>query len=236
MVTCELAQATSFFLGNMPTNEENITFANNATGMLIQGFPSNNPQLTVNLTSSQVLLAATSGQGNIFASPPAGIAQGNFPLLNAAITMANGDAYSDLIFNPNVGGNPGNCPTCQLGGTAFITVQAVSSDGILQAPEVFSFTMGPGNNFATLIASPGQFIASTTIETPGGVSSLSQTRISGPYGIGVVPEIPVPVPDPNTVSLLGFGLTAFGLCFKKLRRRYDLIKLVTNQSKASSWE
>jgi len=221
LVTCELAHATaiSFSLGNNTGGlDEVIASLTPSTGLQLRGNPSDHPNLVVAVSSSQILLATAGGNSGLFANPPAGIAIGNFPLTNAAFTMANGDVYSDLLINPFVGGNMGNCPNCVLGAPATISVLPTDANGNFQPVEEFTYTLTTGNNFVTIQANPGFFIAQTTIQFSGGISSLGQPRISGPFGIGLTPDLTEEAAEPATLSLLGFGLAAFGLCFRKIAK------------------
>src|SRR5690242_4456462 len=70
LIGCELALATTIFtLGNNPSGDVNILLNSGATGTTVQGAPNGFPTLTVNFTSSQVLLEPSSGQARISANP-----------------------------------------------------------------------------------------------------------------------------------------------------------------------
>jgi len=127
------------------------------------------------------------------------------PLTNLSISFANGGSYGDLIINPFVGG-PGVCAFC-TGGATTITVNAITSGGVAEAPVTFTgLTLGNGNNFLTIVATGGESIVKTTISAPGGFDDLRQPRISGPF-LG-------PVPEPSTITFLLTGLGLIGLAMK----------------------
>jgi len=205
LVGCSLADASIVFtLGNNPSDDVNILLNSGLSGTTVQGTPNQLPGVLINFTSSQTLLEPSSGQARVSASPE------GTPLTNIAISLANGGSYGDIIINPFVGG-PGVCALC-TGGASTITVNAITSGGIAEAPVTFSgLTLGNGNNFLTIVATGGESIVSTSIVAPGGFDDLRQPRISGPFlgpggSAGNVPE-----PATYTMLLSGLGLIGLGL-------------------------
>ena len=202
IVSCGLAYAdtVTFTLGNVPSGDVNILLNSGTTGTTVQGSPNGSPQLTVNFTSTQVLLEPSSGQARVSANPE------GTPLTNLSISLASGFTYTDLIINPFVGG-PGVCPNCVLG-NATVTVNALSSTGTPEAPQTFTYALGNGNNFITIVAINGEKIVSTSISAPGGFNDLRQPRISGPFSS---------VPEPASLFSLGFAVLGLGLAMRRLK-------------------
>jgi hypothetical protein len=194
IASCGMMNANIIFtLGNNPQPDEvNILLKSGTTGTLVTGTPSGFPGMTVDFTSTQSLAEPASGQARIARDPEGA------PLTNLTIALASGD-YGDLIMNPFIGG----CRAC-LGGTTTITVNSVGKFGNPEAATTFSYDLGNGNNFLTIVASGGERITSTSIDNPGGFNDLRQPRISG-LSTGTVPE-------PGTYMLLvaGLGLIAVG--------------------------
>src|SRR5579862_1483417 len=188
-------QASIIFTpGNNPSNDVNILLNSGATGTIVTGSPNMFPGVIVDFTSTQSLSEPSPGQARIAANPE------GTPLTNLTISLADGLTYGDLIINPFIGGL---CPNC-AGGASTITVQAVSSNGTLEAPAVYTgLTVGNGNNFLTIVATGGESIVSTTISVAGGINDLRQPRISGPFA--------AEVPESTTYSLIGAGLALLGI-------------------------
>jgi hypothetical protein len=205
LLTSGLAHADVIFtLGNNPSDEVNILLNSGATGTNVQGSPNGLPGLLVNFASTQTLLEPSSGQARVSANPE------GTPLTNLSISLANGGSYGDLILNPFVGG-PGVCALC-TGGTATITVNAISATGTPEPAVVFNYTLGSGNNFLTIVATGGESILRTSISAPGGFSDLRQPRISGPFQ-----GPPIATPESGSLSLLGCGLAGVALLARKSR-------------------
>jgi hypothetical protein len=205
LMTSELAHADIIFtLGNNPSDEVNILLNSGANGTNVQGSPNGLSGFLVNFTSTQGLLLPSSGHARVSANPE------GTPLTNLSISLANGGSYGDLILNPFVGG-PGVCALC-TGGTATMTVNAISSSGLAEPAAVFTYTLGSGNNFLTILASGGESIVSTSISAPGGFNDLRQPRISGPFQAP-----PIATPEPGSLSLLACGLLGVALYTRKSR-------------------
>lgn len=196
-------QAATITLGNNPQpNENNILLNTGTSGTTVTGTLNTFPNVLVNFTSNQALTEPASGQARIQA-------QNGSALTSLSVSLANGLTYGDLIFNPAIVGNLGS------GGTG--TVNVITTAGT-SAP--FSFTVGPGQNYVTVLAGPGEGIISTTVSVPGGFASFQQPRISGPFNVAV-PQGGGGgtqggfVPEPATFALMGGGLAGIALLRRK---------------------
>jgi hypothetical protein len=189
----------AFQLGNNPQpGDQNVQFDAGLTGMTVTGH-TNQTNTLVNFTSTQTLNTPNSGQSRVIAVN----ASGTQVALNTITGSVPNFTFTDLIFNPflNQGTGPGT------GGSATVTVNALSA---ANAPEVgmFTYNLGNGNNFLTMLATNGEKITSVNITAAGGFTDLEQVRISG---LAVVPE-------PSTLAMVCVtGL--FGLGYAWRRRR-----------------
>ena len=194
-----LQASVIFDLGNHPQPDEvNILLNSGQSGTTVTGTSNFFPNLIVDFSSTQSLLAPSSGQARITGNPT------GTPLTNMIISLAGGLTYSDLIINPFIGG----CSQCISGGTGTISVLAKDSHGNLEPPAVFTYPIDNGNNFLTISTTNGERIVSTSIVNVGGsFHDLRQPRISG---VGAIPE-------PTTCLLMGLGLVVLGLMRKAKR-------------------
>jgi len=179
-----LVHATiTFTLGNNPQpNEENILLNSGVSGLTVTG-TGNTSNLTVNFTSTETLTAPSSGQARIEAVDG---------LITSPLSITvPGGTYTDLIINPFNGG----------AGAGVATITVLEPVG---PPSTFSYSLGPGQNFVTIVASGGEVISTTTITTTQGFGDLRQPRISG------AALTLVRVAEPGSVLLLGSALAALG--------------------------
>jgi hypothetical protein len=184
-VTTARADSVTFTIGNNPQqNEENILLNSGAQGTTVFGL-TNQTNLQVRFDSStDTLVEPSSGQARVEALD--GL------LNNITISVPNG-TFTDVILNPFFGS-----------GTANVSVLTSNNQTF-----TFSYTLGNGQNFLTILADPGTLITSVTITATGGFTDLRQPRISGAQAN---------VPEPATLLLLGGGLLGLAGAGRKLRR------------------
>jgi len=202
-----MAQADVVFTtGNHPQpGEANVLLNSGGFGMTVTGTTNSLPGVVVDFTSTELELEPSSGQARVSGDPE------HTPLTDMTISLAGGATYSDLIFNPFIGG----CHACVKGGTGTVTVDALDSHGVAEMPSVFTYTIGNGNNFLTITTTNGEKIVSTQIQDAGGsFDDLRQPRISG-FGA-------TPVPEPsNYVPIMGLALGAIAL-LRRSGKRYSI--------------
>ncbi len=180
--------APSFTLGNNPEpDEQNVLFGTSQVGMAITG-TTNQTNTEVLVTSTQVL--QTGGVGQAYLEPVSGV------FTNFAVTLP-GNVFRDIIFNTQIGGQPK-----ADGGTATLTV--VGSDGTFD----FSYDLGNGQNYLTIVAAAGETMTSVAFSVTDGFNQLQQIRISGL-------TTPTGVPEPVSMALFGLGLAGLGLVRRK---------------------
>ena len=185
-VTTARADSVTFTIGNNPQqNEENILLNSGAQGATVFGL-TNQSNIQVRFDSStDTLVEPSSGQARIEAL--------DGTLNNITISVPNG-TFTDLIMNPFFGS-----------GTANVSVLTSNNQTF-----TFSYTLGNGQNFLTIVADPGTLITSVSITAAGGFTDLRQPRISGAQ---------TNVPEPASLLLLGGGLLGLAGAGRKFRRR-----------------
>jgi len=195
------AHAGSVFqLGNNPQpNEENLLLTKGQTGNTVGGF-TNQSNIPVDIISTQTLLNSAGGQAQTNAlSGPGG---STVPFTNFTIEIPNG-TFTDLIFNPRIGGQP---PV--QNGTADISVLANEPGGGTQT-STFTYSLGNGQNYLTILASGGETMRSVSFTSTTGFNDLIDVRISGS----------AVVPEPLTIVMALEALVSLGVVMVRRRRR-----------------
>lgn len=179
------ADSVTFTVGNNPQqDEENVLLNSGASGTTVFGL-TNQTQLQVSFSSTtDILVAPSNGQARVESLDQV--------VNNITIAVPNG-SFHDLIVNPFFGS-----------GTANVTVLTTNNEVFN-----FSYSLGNGQNFLTIVAGAGTRIASVTINAPSGFSDLRQPRISGAEAN---------VPEPATMLLFGFGLLGTATAVRRRRR------------------
>ena len=185
-----------FTLGNNPQpDEENILFVDD-TGTTVFG-TTQDSGLDVFFTGTETLVA-NGGQARIEAE------DGSFNFLNFGVVEGT---FGDFILNPRILGTGGTS------GNIHVVVEEPTGD-----TSSFDYTAGTGNNFLTILAINGQRISNITLTStaPLELVDFRQPRISrvascpaestDPLCTG----IPLIVPEPMPLSLVGIGLIVLG--------------------------
>jgi hypothetical protein len=174
--------AVSFTLGNNPEpGEENILLGGDMTGPSVLG-----------LTNMSGIPVAFSSTLDILTEPSAG--QARVEALDGALNNLTisvpGGFYTDLILNPFLG---------EMLPGGLLNLSVLTNMGISN----FNYTLAQGENFLTIVASGGEKIVSTTLNSTNGFNDLRQPRISGAELGPNTP--PSEVPEPCTMALLASG-------------------------------
>jgi hypothetical protein len=113
--------------------------------------------------------------------------------LNDIQVSVPGFTFTDFIVDLNKANN------------SVIDVTVSASDGMFP----FEFTGKNGENFLTIIANNGETINSITYESTLGWETFKQPRISG--------LVPIIVPEPTSLLLLGTGVLGFAAVLRHRR-------------------
>jgi hypothetical protein len=169
---CGVTRADLMFqAGNTPQpGEENVLLNPGDTGATIYG--------TTQLSGLQVQFSSLTDTLTVPVGGTPRIEATDGELNSLTISLP-GATFQGLIINP-VDGD----------GDANLTVVSNEPEGGTSV-EPFGYTLGAGNNFATITATNGETIESVTLEVVDGFVDLRQTRIAGSAS----------VPEPASASL-----------------------------------
>jgi hypothetical protein len=202
-----------FLLGNNPqSDEENILFNDGAGPLIEQGTTVTGATqadgLIVYFTGLEDLITPSGGQARVEA------VDGAFTSLTFGVQDGT---FGDFILNPNIFGT----------GQSQVGTIDVTVDQVVGPDAFFSYAVGPGNNYLTILAINGQRINSITVTSDAPLSflDLRQPRISSPVLCPAGTTDPlctggdIPVPEPGTLLLLGLGLFAVGFARSRVHRQ-----------------
>jgi hypothetical protein len=194
------ASAATVTAGNHPqANEENLLLDLGATALVVQGLTLNSFQLIDFNGVSEPLTIPATGEPRIEA------ADGSFTLMSI-LPESDRITFQDLILDIRLAGEGQRSATI-----FFVWRFADGSPGGATENEVV-FQLGPGSNFFTVVAGPGEALTAVAfVETEGDVE-LQDVRHIRMSGVCIVDGECVVVAEPGALALLEgsiLGLAAF---------------------------
>jgi hypothetical protein len=180
----------------LPGEEINILFGAAQTGTTITGEVDHTGigAIFTSLTG-QTLQQNAQGQADVFnaLNPNGGnvncATQLSLCLTSMDFHLANFLGFGDFMVN-------------LVSGVGTATVIANDNQG-----NTYTYTLGPGQNFFSLLAVDGQLITDVKVLAPGGFNDYKQPRVSEVQG--------VTLPEPSALLLLGTVLGAIGITSRK---------------------
>jgi hypothetical protein len=180
----------------LPGGEINILFEAAQTGTTVTGEVDHTGigAIFTSLTG-QTLQQNAQGQADVFnaLNPNGGnvncATQLSLCLTSMDFHLANFLPFGDFMVN-------------LASGVGTATVIANDNQG-----NTYTYTLGPGQNFFSLLAIDGQLITDVKVLAPGGFNDYKQPRVSEVQG--------VTLPEPNVLLLLGTVLGAIGVTARK---------------------
>jgi hypothetical protein len=180
----------------LPGGEINILFETPQSGTTITGEVDHTGigAIFTSLTG-QTLQQNAQGQADVFnaLNPNGGnvncATQLSLCLTSMDFHLANFLGFGDFMVN-------------LASGVGTATVIANDNQG-----NTYTYTLGPGQNFFSLLAVDGQLITDVKVLAPGGFNDYKQPRVSEVQG--------VTLPEPSVLLLLGTVLGAIGITSRK---------------------
>lgn len=181
-----------FSLGNTPGGD-NVLFNNDPpAGTTVEG------ELNQNSINYTVLYESTGGE-LLLANGGQALIEGNGDgIINNAFSLrlAGAFGFTQIVANPN--------DVMGVGGTLMLGVDFINLANSATGSTGFSYEIGNGENFFTLLADPNFLITKVTFSgTP--LDDLRQTRINGAASTRT-PPTGNPIPEPGTYALMATGI------------------------------